>query len=139
MVEQTKRTLFFILGWVSIALAIAGIPLPILPTTPFVLLAAFFFSKSSERWHQWLLNNKRLGPIVRDWEQHGVISVKAKVLATVMMILLFGYTLVFVNVPIWIKIVVSFIGVSVMVFIHTRPSSPGAKQDLIATEERVTH
>jgi uncharacterized membrane protein YbaN (DUF454 family) len=136
MVEQTKRTIFFILGWLSIALAIAGIPLPILPTTPFVLLAAFFFSKSSERWHQWLLQNKHLGPMVKNWERHGVISVRAKVLATIMMILLFGYTLIYVNVPIWIKCVVAFIGASVMVFIHTRPSSP---QDLLATEKTITN
>lgn len=122
MIKNSKKTLFFILGWLSILLGIAGIPLPILPTTPFILLAAYFFSKSSERWHQWLLNNKRLGPMVKNWENHGVISVKAKILATVMMVLLFGYTLIFVNVVIWIKVAVATIGLGVMVFIHTRPS-----------------
>lgn len=62
--------------------------------------------------------------MVRDWENHGVISIKAKILATVMMSLLFGYTLIFVKVPIAIKGIVSLIGIAVMVFIHTRPSAP---------------
>lgn len=124
MMAKSKKTLFFILGWLSILLGIAGIPLPILPTTPFILLAAYFFSKSSERWHQWLLQNKRLGPMVRDWENYGVISAKAKLLATVMMILLFGYTIIFVKVATWIKILVACIGLAVMAFIHTRPSHP---------------
>lgn len=124
MIIQSKKTLFLALGWISIFLGIIGIPLPILPTTPFILLAAYFFSKSSEKWHQWLLNNKRLGPMVRDWENDGVISYKAKILATVMMTLLFGYTLLFVQVPMAIKVIIVLIGIAVMVFIHTRPSAP---------------
>ena len=139
MLEQTKRTIFFILGWVSIALAILGIPLPILPTTPFVLLAAFFFSKSSERWHKWLFNNKRLGPMVRNWQRHCAISVRAKILATVMMIALFGYTLIYVIVPIWIKILISLIGVTVMMFIHTRPSGENSEYEVSESKEKLTN
>lgn len=119
---MSKRMLFFIAGWSAIILGVAGIFLPILPTTPFAILAAWCFSNSSERWHQWLLNHKIFGPTIRDWERNGIINLRAKITATSMIILLFGYTLIFVQVHIIIKSIVSAIGLSVLVFIWTRPS-----------------
>lgn len=56
------------LGWVSIVLGVIGIFLPLLPTTPFILLAAWSFARSSQRFHDWLLNHRRLGPIVHAWQ-----------------------------------------------------------------------
>ena len=110
------------LGILSVSLGIIGIFLPILPTTPFALLAAFFFSKSSDRLHKWLLDQKTLGPLIKDWQRHGVIRLKIKILATSMMIVLFSYTLIFVNVPVIIKAIISLIGICVLAFIWTRPS-----------------
>lgn len=121
MIDQSKKTLFFILGWISISLGVLGVFLPILPTTPFAILAAYLFSKSSEKYHQWLLNQKIFGPMIKQWEEHGVISLRAKILATVMMTLLFGYTLIFVPVNIIIKCIVTAIGLAVMWFIWSRP------------------
>lgn len=122
MKEHSKRLLFLSLGWLSIAIGIAGIFLPILPTTPLAILAAWFFSKSSVRWHTWLLQHKIFGPTIAQWEASGVINLKAKTLATTMIILLFSYTLIFVNVVLWIKCIVSLIGLGVLIFIWTRPS-----------------
>ncbi len=122
MVDGARRVIFLILGWLSLLLGVLGIFLPILPTTPFAILAAYFFSKSSKKLHNWLLNQKHLGPMISNWESHGVIRPRAKILATVTMTLLFSYTLIFVPIAVWIKIVVSFIGISVMAFIWTRPS-----------------
>ncbi|MCP4915220.1 MAG: DUF454 domain-containing protein [Oligoflexia bacterium] len=121
MIDRSKKTLFFILAWVSITLGVLGVFLPILPTTPFAILSAYLFSKSSDKYHQWLLNQKLFGPMIRQWEEHGVISLRAKILATVMMTLLFGYTLIFVPVNIVIKCIVSAIGIAVMWFIWSRP------------------
>jgi uncharacterized membrane protein YbaN (DUF454 family) len=75
------------LGFVALALGIIGIPLPILPTTPFVILAAYFFSRGSPRFHRWILQHKRFGKMIRNWEEHGSISRRAKAFATILILL----------------------------------------------------
>lgn len=83
--HATVRALWLIGGVAALVLGVVGIFLPLLPTTPFVLLAGFCFSRGSQRWDDWLLNHPRLGPPVRDWRQHRAVPVRAKQLATVMM------------------------------------------------------
>lgn len=128
MLKGAKKTLFLSLGFLSLFLGVLGIFLPVLPTTPFALLAAYFFSKSSKKLHDWLLRQKHLGPLIQNWEDHGVIRPRAKILATVTMVLLFSYTLIFVPVHWGIKTLITSIGVAVLVFIWTRPSSPMPKK-----------
>ena len=70
---------------VALALGVLGVFLPLLPTTPFVLLAAFCFSRGSERVERWLLAHPRFGPMVRDWRAHHAVPRRAKQLATLMM------------------------------------------------------
>lgn len=72
-------------GGTSLLLGFVGIFLPLLPTTPFVLLAAFCFSRGSPRVEAWLLQHPRFGPVVRDWRSDRVIPLRAKQLATLMM------------------------------------------------------
>ncbi len=124
MLKGTKRVLFLTLGIITTILALIGVFLPLLPTTPFLLLSAYFFSNSSETLHRWLLNHGIFGPIIRDWQKHKIIRTRAKIISTIMIIILFGYTLGFVNVILPIKIVVTLIGISVLTFILTRPSEP---------------
>lgn len=61
---RVKSKLYLTAGFVSVALGIAGIPLPLLPTTPFLLLAAFCFARGSDHWHQWLLTHPKLSPYI---------------------------------------------------------------------------
>lgn len=61
-----------------VVLGTAGIVLPLLPTTPFLLLAAFLFAKSNERWHDWLLNHKHLGPYIHAWRNKSGLTVAQK-------------------------------------------------------------
>jgi uncharacterized membrane protein YbaN (DUF454 family) len=68
-----------------LAAGIVGIFLPLLPTTPFVLLAAYCFSRGSARCERWLLEHPRFGPMVRDWRLHRAIPLRAKQAAIVMM------------------------------------------------------
>jgi uncharacterized membrane protein YbaN (DUF454 family) len=64
------RNLYQALGWSSVGMAIVGAITPGIPTTPFALLAGYFFIRSSPAAHDWLLRSRWLGPIVQDWEQH---------------------------------------------------------------------
>jgi len=119
-----KRTFWLFFGLLSLLLGIIGVFLPLLPTTPFVLLSAYCFSKSSKRLHAWLLNHKLFGSLISDWEKHGVIRNKTKCIATASMLILVSYPLIFLPFAIWIKLTVIITMVSVLTFIWTRPSSP---------------
>jgi uncharacterized membrane protein YbaN (DUF454 family) len=83
--NRWKRWLLKAAGMLSLALAVVGIILPGLPTTPLVLLAAWCFAKASPQLHTWLLNHRQLGKLVRDWETHRSIPLKVKWVATALM------------------------------------------------------
>jgi uncharacterized protein len=122
MYRFTAKYLFLFFGHLSLLLGTIGIILPVLPTTPFVLLAAFFYSKGSDKLHNWLLMNKYFGHMIKDWEQSKIIGLRAKIYSTSMIVPLFSYTLYFVSLVLWIKIAIAAIGLSVLLFIWTRPS-----------------
>lgn len=84
---RSRRVLWLLGGWLAMLLGIIGIFLPLLPTTPFVLFAAFCFSRGSERWEQWLVQHPRFGPMVQNWRAHRAVPLRAKQFATVMMTL----------------------------------------------------
>ena len=90
-----KRTLLIIIGFLSVALGAIGALLPVVPTTPFLLLAAFCFAQSSERWHQWLMNNRFAGPMVRDWHARRCIRLETKALALSGMVIAAAVTVTF--------------------------------------------
>ena len=80
------RWLLLALAVVCVVLGVIGIFVPVLPTVPFLLLAAWAASRSSPRLHHWLVHDRRFGRPLRDWEAHGVVPRRAKWAATVMMI-----------------------------------------------------
>ncbi len=116
------KLIYLTVGWTSLALGIIGAFLPVLPTTPFVLLSAFCFSKSSKKFHDWLLSHPTFGPDIRNWQEHGVIRLKAKYSATFLIILSFSITLIFIPIPEHAKWLLVIVGVSVLTFIWSRPS-----------------
>ena len=75
------RLVWFVVGIASLAAATVGVLLPLIPTTPFVILAAFAFMKSSRRLHDWLITHRIFGPVILDWRKHGAISKPAKTIA----------------------------------------------------------
>ena len=85
-----QRALWLLAGWLALVTGIVGIFLPLLPTTPFVLLAAFCFSRGSERWEAWMLNHPRFGPMVRDWEAHRSLTRRSKRIAQGSMLVMVG-------------------------------------------------
>lgn len=79
--STTSKRLYWLLGWVCVALGTAGAFLPLLPTTVFLLIAAWAFSHSSPRWHQWLREHSRFGHLVRGWEEQHAMPRRAKRIA----------------------------------------------------------
>ena len=79
-----KKIIYLSLGWVCVGLAFIGIFIPGIPTTPFLIVALWAFAKSSKKFHKWLLNHKRFGPLLRNWESHKVVPLKAKILMVIL-------------------------------------------------------
>jgi len=88
------RLLWAVLGLICVGLGMLGVILPLLPTVPFMLLAAFFFARSSERLHNWLLSHRDSGPAIVDWHERGVISQRVKRISTAAIMAMFGLSLV---------------------------------------------
>ena len=87
------RLLWLCVGVLALSLGVLGIVLPVLPTTPFVILAAFAFGRSAPRFHAWLAGHRIFGPIIADWQAHGAIAPRFKWLAAAMMIAALGLSL----------------------------------------------
>ena len=91
-----KRMILISLGWLCVSLGFIGIFVPGIPTTIFLIIALWAFTKSSKKLRNWLLNHKRFGPILNNWQQHKVVPRRAKILMVVLMTLasiLFYYSL----------------------------------------------
>lgn len=113
------RTLIFSLGLLSLLLGVVGAFLPLLPTTPFVLLAAWCFVRSSSKAHDWLYRQPVLGPALRNWQEKKSISRPTKILASSMIFL--SSILIWQKVNIcWVKISVLTLLLCVVIFIVTR-------------------
>lgn len=122
MIHHVNRALLIAIGSISLILGAIGVVMPLLPTTPFVLLAALCFSRSSRRMDSWLRVHKLFGPIITDWEDGQVIAPKVKWTATIMMVLMTFYPIVYTIEPMWLKLVVVASLLAVNLFIWTRPS-----------------
>jgi uncharacterized membrane protein YbaN (DUF454 family) len=80
-------------GLIALCLGILGIFLPLLPTTPFILLASACFVKSSPRLHQWLLSHRIFGPMIENWQTHRAISTKVRHRGSWLMVLTFSFSI----------------------------------------------
>ena len=90
-----KRTILISLGWLCVGLGFVGVFVPGIPTTIFLIIALWAFTKSSEKLRHWLLNHKRFGPILSNWQEHKVVPRRAKILMVALMslaVILFYYS-----------------------------------------------
>lgn len=114
------RYSLIVIGCISLVLGIAGIFLPLLPTTPFVLLTAWCFVRTSETFHSWLVQHKTFGPIINNWEKRRAISRRSKIFALIMLsISLLGLHL---SSAVWpAKVAATVFILAIATFIVTRP------------------
>jgi uncharacterized membrane protein YbaN (DUF454 family) len=118
-----RRWLWIALGGTCVALGVLGLFLPLLPTTIFILIAAFAFARSSPALHDWILAHKVFGPMIRNWKEHGAIPTQAKILTILSIVASFGLSFVF-HLPVW---AVTIQGISLLIvalFVVTRPKPP---------------
>jgi len=96
MEQQTEnrrgRHLYLLLGWVCVALGLIGVFLPLMPTTVFMLVAAWAFARSSARWHRWLREHAHFGEAIRAWEEHHAMPRRAKRVAFFALALSYAFT-----------------------------------------------
>lgn len=120
--EMSKRLILLLLGHFFVFIGIIGVFLPLLPTTPFLILAAACYSRSSQKFETWLYHHPRLGPPLRAWRDEGIISLKAKFLAVTCILLSGGATWIFTEVPQFGKWGMTLCLAGAIFFITTRPS-----------------
>lgn len=124
LASKATRPFWFALGWLAVVLAAAGAVLPILPTVPFLLVAAWAFGKSSKRWRAWIYSQPTFGPMLIAWERHGVIPPIAKFAAVLTMLSSFAALTVVGQPPVYVSAILGVILASVAYFILSRPSYP---------------
>jgi uncharacterized membrane protein YbaN (DUF454 family) len=120
--KRALRAAYLVAGFVCMGLAVLGLVLPVLPSTPFVLLAAACFARSSERFHGWLVNHRTFGPLVREWREHRSIPYRTKLFAIGLMSLSLGVSIVFFVRPAWLQAVLAVAGLLLAVWLYRIPS-----------------
>lgn len=114
--SHTLRYLLFVCGCISVVLGVIGIFLPVLPTTPFLLLAAACFARSSKRFYLWLVLHPKLGPWVRDYLEGEGLPLKGKIWALTLMWSSISFSIWIVPLP-WVRIFMLVSAVSVTIYI----------------------
>lgn len=116
------RGVLMALGWLWVGIAFIGVVLPGIPTTGPILLAAFFFSKSSDRFDHWLVSNRFFGGIVRDWRAGNGFTVRAKVIAVVAILISFTVTTVWFVTDPYARLAMWILATAIASYVITRPT-----------------
>lgn len=129
------RTLYAALGLFALGLAALGAVLPLLPTTPFILLAAYCFARSSKRLHDWLLAHAYFGPIIKNWRASGAIAPRHKAAAAVAMASALGVSII-LGVGPAVLAIQSLVLLGAAAFVLSRPNPEPAKRIAVSPRAR---
>ena len=116
------RGLFIAGGVTCVGLGVAGIVLPVLPTTPFILLAAYCFARASPRLHRWLLDSRTFGPMIREWQRYRAIPWRTKLTAIALMSTTMAVSIVFFVRPWPLQVGLGLLGVGLAIWLYRIPS-----------------
>ncbi len=115
--RKPVKILLIATGTILIGISIIGIFLPILPTTPFLLLAAALYAKSSKRFYGWLINNRVLGRYIKNYREGKGIPLKVKIIAISILWITIGYSAIFAIDILWVRILLVIIAIGTTVHI----------------------
>jgi hypothetical protein len=124
--SKLKRALYYMAGTISLALGIIGMVFPILPTTPFLLLSAACYVRSSEKAYNWLIHNKVFGKIIRDYLEGKGLPIKVKVITIILLWITIFLSIVFIT-TFWVQILLLII--ASLVSIHISLIKPKSQQN----------
>jgi hypothetical protein len=138
---KPNRLIYNVAGFISVGLGVIGIPVPLLPTTPFLLLAAFCFARGSERWHHWLLTHPTLSPYIIAFRDKRGLTRKQKIriaaLVTITLLVTGAFS------PVWYgKALACFIWVTSMLFLYfsrAAKTDPANRSDLNSLSEETAN
>lgn len=119
-----QRVVLLGLGWLFVGIGALGAFLPLLPTTPFLLLAAWAFARSSHRFHDWLYGQRHFGPVLLAWRDHRVIPVRAKIIAVTAMSASLGWVIFLLHSPWWVPFTMAAVMIPVAIWMLSRPGRP---------------
>lgn len=111
-------------GFLFVGLGVLGVLLPVLPTTPFLLLAAACFAHSSERFYVWLLTNRVFGSYIRDWRENRGLSLPVKLWVIFVLAVTMGISVVFFVPIVAVKVLLVLIGLGISAYIWRLPTKP---------------
>jgi len=134
--NRITRFLLIIGGYFFVALGVLGVFLPLLPTTPFLLLAAYCFGRSSDRIHGWLINNKWFGEYIKNYQAGMGIPLHSKVTAIISMWLLLIASAIWGTEFLIVRIILFLIGAGVTIHLLRMPTFRGAKNYRIDLNEK---
>lgn len=124
--KVTHRIAFLCFGLIAVGLGLLGVFLPLLPTTPFLIVAAWCFARSSQKLHDWLYDHPRFGRLLREWDAHRVIPIWAKVCAVTAMTASFLYMAFYRDMPSWLLAVTGVTLLAVAAYVVSKPNKPAA-------------
>ncbi|HIP07319.1 MAG TPA: DUF454 domain-containing protein [Mariprofundaceae bacterium] len=117
---------FILFGWFFVLLGLVGVVLPILPTTPFIIVAAALFAKSSPRFHQMLLNNKYIGDVLKDWEKRHLVRRTIKKRATILIVITFSISIAILHERIGLQLMLVGIAATLLFFLWRLQDDTGS-------------
>jgi|TARA_B110000238_G_scaffold188341_1_gene219273 uncharacterized membrane protein YbaN (DUF454 family) len=121
---RNKAKLYFLIctGWLSIILGVIGIIMPLLPTTPFILLAAGCFAKSSPKFHQWLVGHAFFGPFISNYNSDSGIPKNVKIKAIIFIWITLSISILLIKIS-WLRLIIFLLGLIITTILWRTPTT----------------
>lgn len=121
--SPTKRRIYVVLGHFALFIGLLNFIIPVIPTSPFIILAAYCYARGSRRFLVWLLTNHWLGRPIRNWYLHGIIPRKTKITIIFLLMLMVGISVIFIIPVTWLRVLMAVVMLAVILYIIRVPSA----------------